>query len=216
MPGRPDCVKRIVFDFAGVLFHWQPHELVQRCLPARACDEAAARHWQDQIFQGYVGDWGEFDRGTVSAATLVRRIARRTGLSEHEVQAVVDAVPAELQPMPHSVALLQRLRDAGHALYFLSNMPEPYAAHLEREHAFVGWFNAGMFSSRVHCNKPEPRIFELAAQRFQAEPSSLVFIDDVPANVQAARDAGWNALHFQDAADCERLLRAHGWAFEPP
>ena len=207
-------MKNIVFDFAGVLFHWQPHELLRRCLPARATDEASARHWEAQIFQGYVGDWGEFDRGTVATAELVRRIARRTGLSEPEVQAVVDAVPAELQPMPHTVALLQRLRDAGHALYFLSNMPEPYAVHLEREHAFVGWFDAGLFSSRVHHNKPEPRIFELAAQRFQAAPSSLVFIDDMPANVQAARDAGWNALHFQNAVDCERHLRANRWALD--
>lgn len=204
-------MKKIVFDFAGVLFHWQPHELLQRCLPARATDEASARHWEALIFQGYVGDWGEFDRGTVPTAELVRRITRRTGLSEREVQAVVDAVPAELQPMPHTVALLKRLRDAGHSLYYLSNMPEPYAAHLEREHEFVGWFDAGLFSARVHVNKPEPRIFELAAQRFQAEPSSLVFIDDVPVNVLAARNAGWNALHFQNAADCETQLRAHGW-----
>lgn len=205
-------MKKFVFDFAGVLFHWQPHQLLQRCLPQRATDEASARHWEAQIFQGYLGDWGEFDRGTVATAELVRRIARRTGLLEPEVQAVVNAVPAELQPMPHTVALLRRLRDAGHALFFLSNMPEPYAAHLEREHAFVDWFDAGLFSSRVHFNKPEPQIFALAAQHFQAEPSSLVFIDDVPVNVQAARHAGWNALHFQNAADCESQLRAHGWA----
>lgn len=203
---------RIVFDFAGVLFGWQPTQLLRRCLPARATDEASARRWEAAIFQGYGGDWGEFDRGTVSAAELVRRIASRTGLGRHEVQAVVDAVPAELQPLPESVALLRRLRQAGHSLYFLSNMPEPYAAHLEREHDFVGWFDAGVFSARVQFNKPESRIFELAAQRFKAPPASLVFIDDVPANVQAARAAGWQALHFRDATTCEIELRENGWA----
>ena len=56
---------RIVFDFAGVLFHWQPHRLVLRDLPHHAKDEAAARLLAEAIFQGYGGDWAEFDRGRI-------------------------------------------------------------------------------------------------------------------------------------------------------
>ncbi len=202
----------IVFDFAGVLFHWQPYRLVQRELPHLAGDEAAARRWAEAIFQGYGGDWAEFDRGRVEVPELVRRISARTGLSPAQVQAVVDAVPAELQPQPQTVALLGRLHAAGHRMYFLSNMPQPYAVHLERENAFIGWFVDGVFSARVHLIKPEPQIFALAARRFGVPPEQLVFIDDVAANVQAARHAGWNAVHFVDAADCEEQLRRHGWA----
>ena len=80
----------------------------------RIASEADARHWMGQIFQSYGGDWGDFDRGTVEPAALVQRIARRTGLSEAEVQRVVDAVPHELQPQPATVALLRQL----HALVF--------------------------------------------------------------------------------------------------
>lgn len=203
---------KIVFDFAGVLFHWQPYRLVQRELPRHAKDEAAARLLADAIFQGYGGDWAEFDRGRVEVPELVRRIAARTGLPPGEVRAVVDAVPAELQPQPATVALLQRLRDAGRQLFFLSNMPQPYAEHLEREHAFVGWFADGVFSARVNLIKPEADIFALAARRFGVPPAQLVFIDDMPVNVEAARRAGWNALQFVDATDCEAQLRRHGWA----
>jgi putative hydrolase of the HAD superfamily len=202
---------RIVFDFAGVLFRWQPLDLLMRELPLHATDEASARRLAEDIFQGYGGDWAEFDRGTTSVGELVRRIAARTGLHAEEVQSVVDAVPDELQPMPDTVALLQRLHRAGRRLHYLSNMPHPYADHLEREHAFVGWFESGVFSARVQQIKPEPAIFELAARRFQADPAQLVFIDDVPGNVQAARHCGWNALHFVDAADCEAQLRVQGW-----
>lgn len=203
---------KIVFDFAGVLFNWQPQALLRRQLPQRAGDDAAAQHWVTGIFQGYGGDWGEFDRGTLGAPELVRRIAARTGLHEHEVQAVVDAVPHELQPMPHSVALLRRLHEAGRRLFYLSNMPQPYAEHLEREHDFVAWFEDGVFSARVRHIKPEPEIYAIAAQRFRADPAQLVFIDDVAGNVRAAQQAGWNALHFVDAAQCEAQLREHGWA----
>jgi putative hydrolase of the HAD superfamily len=207
MPGTT----RIVFDFAGVLFHWQPLDLLQRELPLRATDEVAARRLAQDIFQGYGGDWGEFDRGTLAVPELVRRIAARTGLQPEEVQAVVDAVPGELRPIPDTVALLRRLHRAGRRLHYLSNMPHPYADHLEREHAFVGWFESGVFSARVQRVKPQPEIFDLAARRFQADPAQLIFIDDVLGNVQAARRCGWNALHFVDAADCEAQMRALRW-----
>lgn len=201
---------RIVFDWAGVLFHWQPQRLVQRTLPEHVPDEAAAKRWVHDIFQGYGGDWAAFDRGVVEVPALVARIAARTGLSEAEVQRVVNAVPAELQPMPDTVALLCRLHAHGRRLHFLSNMPMPYADHLEREHDFLRCFESGVISARVQQIKPERGIFDTAARLFGARPAELLFIDDVPDNVLAARRAGWQALQFVDAADCEAQLRARG------
>ena len=203
--------KKIVFDFAGVLFRWHPETMLQRELPHRATDAASAAHWKREIFQGYEGDWGEFDRGTVEVPALVQRIARRTGLTPAEVQRVVDRVPQELQPIAETVQWLRELREAGRRLFFLSNMPEPYAAHLERENEFVGWFEQGVFSARVRFNKPEREIFDLAARRFEAEPADLVFMDDHEPNVEMARSLGWNAFVFRDAAQARAELAASGW-----
>ncbi len=203
--------RHFVFDFGGVLFNWQPHELLRRTLPRQASDDASARHWVEQVFQNYAGDWGEFDRGTVSPSELVQRIAQRTGLAAADVRGMVDAVPAELQPLSASVALLARLRHAGHRLFYLSNMPLPLAEHLERSHDFLAWFETGVFSSRVRHIKPEPAIYALAERRFGVPAASLMFIDDTERNVHAARAAGWNALHFVDATTCEAELREQGW-----
>ena len=213
-PARPDpsrLHKHFVFDFGRVLFNWQPAALLRQALPARVVDEASAAHWVAQVFQSYGGDWGEFDRGTVDAGDLVQRISRRTGLAPAEVQAVVDAVPAALTPIPASVDLLQRLHQPGRPMFYLSNMPAPYADHLEREHGFVRGFTAGVFSSRVKLIKPEAEIFDLSARRFGVAPAELVFLDDHPANVAAARAAGWQALLFSDAAQAEADLRRQGW-----
>lgn len=200
-----------VFDFGRVLFDWQPAALLQRTLPQRAVDGASTAHWVAQVFQGYGGDWGEFDRGTVTPADLVSRIAGRTGLAAAEVQAVVDAVPQALQPIPASVTLLQRLRQPGRPMFYLSNMPAPYADHLERTHDFVRGFDDGVFSARVQLIKPEPAIFDLAASRFGLPPAELLFLDDHAPNIAAARAAGWQALQFHDATQCERDLRQAGW-----
>ena len=200
--------KNIVFDFGGVVFQWRPQELLRRTLPHRAVDEAAARQLVADFFQNYQGDWGRFDRGTIEIPELAPLIAERLGFELGEVQAVIDAVPGELQAQQETVDLLQRLHDKGHRLYFLSNMPEPYAAHLESTHEFFSRFTDGVFSSRVKLIKPEPEIFALATQRFGIDPSQTVFIDDVAANVEIARAHGWHAIQFITAKQVEADLAA--------
>jgi len=199
-----------VFDFGRVLFDWQPERLLQRLLPTRASDAASTAFWTAQIFQSYGGDWGEFDRGALSPAEVVQRIAGRTGLGEDEVQAVVAAVPGSLQPIAASLALMRRLRRPGQPMFFLSNMPASYADQLEQAHAFVREFDDGVFSARVRLIKPDPAIFQLAAQRFGVAPAELVFLDDHAPNVAAARALGWQALLFTDAAQCRRDLQQAG------
>ncbi len=205
----------IVFDFGGVLFRWTPHEFMPRLLPAHATDAASTHALVLAFFQLFQGDWGDFDRGTVDVDTLAARIAARVGiLTAAEARRVIDAVPDELTPLPGSVDLLHRLHARGHGLYFLSNMPEPYARILEARHGvdFLGLFGGGVFSSRVGVIKPEAAIFELAAQTFGVDPHATVFIDDVAKNLVAASAAvGWRGIHFLDAGQCEaelRLLRA--------
>lgn len=204
-------MKRIVFDLGAVVFRWKPRQMLMRELPQVVTSEAVAAVWEQQVFQAYGGDWGDFDRGTVQIPDLVRRIAQRTGYAAADVQTIVDAVPLELQPMPDSVALIHQLADAGHTLHYLSNMPAPYADVLER-YPFFSRFSGGVFSGRVHHSKPEAAIFQLALAQFGVEPEALVFLDDHAPNVAAARSLGWHALQFSDAAQAKLELVQNAWA----
>lgn len=211
--GRRDATllpMNIVFDFGGVVFNWQPLALLQQTLPQHAADTASARALAARLFQGFVpgSDWADFDLGVVEVDALAARIARRTGLAEAEVLAVVDAIPPHLEPQADTVALMRRLKQAGHRLFYLSNMPAPYADHLERSHDFFAWFDDGIFSARVQLIKPQPEIFHEAARRFGVAPGDLLFIDDVAHNIDIARSLGWQGLHFQGAAACEAALPA--------
>lgn len=205
--------RAVVFDFGGVVFRWQPLQLLQQVLPQHAGDAEAAQSLAERIFQGFRlgSDWAAFDRGTVGTDELVERIAARTGLAADEVRAVVEAVPPHLEVQTGTLALMRSLRDARHPLYYLSNMPAPYADYLERHHAFFTWFEAGLFSARVGLIKPEPAIFERAVSDFGIDPARSIFIDDHAGNVTAARAAGWQALHFTNPQDCEAALKAQGW-----
>ena len=200
----------VVWDFGGVLFRWDPAALVARTLPHRLTDQLNAQHWKEQVFLSYRGEWGDYDRGVTTVPEMVPRIAQRTGLTEREVQAVVDAVPDELQPIADSVRLLTALRERGHRLHYLSNMPAPLAAHLQRRHDFLSLFASGIYSSHVQLTKPDPAIFALAQQRFGGDPADTLFIDDHPENIEAACRHGWHARLFTGPQALAAELRAMG------
>lgn len=58
--------------------------------------------------------------------------------------------------------------------------------------------------------KPDPRIFELACERLGVQPAEMVFVDDVEANIVAAREAGIHAILFKEThqaiADIQAVL----------
>jgi putative hydrolase of the HAD superfamily len=203
--------RAFVFDFGRVVFRWRPEVLVATHFPRHATDAESTRHWVQQVFQAYGGDWGDFDRGTVEPPELARRIAARTGLAEPAIAALIEAAPQELQPLADTVAWIRRLHAQGRPLHYLSNMPEPFAAHFERTHDFMRLFESGVFSSRVQLLKPDRAIFEHAAKAFGRAPENLLFLDDHLPNIVAARAAGWQAVHFVDAAQAEAEVALLGF-----
>ncbi len=192
----------IVFDFGAVVFSWRPEEIVRTLFPVHANTPAAAQRLARAIF--HHADWQEFDRGTLEPAAVIERTALRLQLPEAAVHNLVTGIPEHLAPLPDTVDLLARLRQRREQrgdikLYYLSNMPEPYARVLQQRHTFLGWFDGGLFSGDVKLVKPQPEIFRMLESRYALEPANTVFIDDLVANVEAARAHGWRAIHFESA-----------------
>ena len=205
--------RAVVFDLGAVLFQWQPLQLLQQCVPELAADEERARTLAAQIFESLTpdSDWARFDLGLIAEADLALRIAGRTGVPSASIHRVIDAIPSHLQPQAPTLALLRHLQARGYRLYYLSNMPRPYADHLERCNAFMADFADGIFSCRVGLMKPHAAIFALAERRFGIDPANTLFIDDHADNVAAARRRSWQALQFAEAGQCSAEMQALGW-----
>jgi putative hydrolase of the HAD superfamily len=61
-------------------------------------------------------------------------------------------------------------------------------------------FDAWVISSEVGLRKPDPAIYELAAERLGLEPAACVYVDDLPGNLKPARALGMaTVLHRGDA-----------------
>jgi epoxide hydrolase-like predicted phosphatase len=46
--------------------------------------------------------------------------------------------------------------------------------------------------------KPDPKIYEIALERFGLKPEEVIFVDDFIENVEGAKKLGINAIHFQN------------------
>jgi epoxide hydrolase-like predicted phosphatase len=103
-------------------------------------------------------------------------------------------------------ALRPRYRTA-----ILSNSFVGARAHEEERYGFTSMVDLAIYSHEEGIHKPDPRIFELAIERLGVAPAEIVFLDDVPENVNAARAAGIQAILFANTAraiaDLETLLQ---------
>ena len=203
----------VVFDFGAVLFTWRPVDIVALAFPDRAATQAPAQQLAKDLF-GHE-DWHDYDRGLLEMDAVVERLSNRLALDRDAVLKLVQNIGGCLQPIAETVAVLQALqarRQMGEGvsgLYFLSNMPRPYARELEQKHAFLQHFDGGIFSGDVRLSKPDPAIYQLLQERYQLAPESIVFIDDLQANVQAAHALGWQGIHLTEPQTLSNTLRSH-------
>jgi epoxide hydrolase-like predicted phosphatase len=71
---------------------------------------------------------------------------------------------------------------------------------------FEDAFDVLIISAEVGLMKPDHRIYELALQHMQVSPGQSVMVDDMPANVAAAKDLGMHGIVFKDATQVQREL----------
>jgi len=93
---------------------------------------------------------------------------------------------------PESAELLTGLVDAGVRLGVLSNAPAALAAAV-RAAAWSAPIDVLVFSADLGLIKPDPAIYAAADEAYGTVPADVVFFDDKPDNVAAARAHGWDA-----------------------
>ena len=192
------AMMNIVFDLGAVLVGWEPARLLQAHFPERTPTPEAAGALARAFFQHE--DWLNFDCGIRSVEEVVARTSARLALPADRVHDLVAPLGERLEPIRESVELLTGLKarrdERGDVrLYYLSNMPVPYARALQRRMAFFAHFDGGIFSGDVKLIKPHSEIYELLAWRHGLDPAQTLFIDDTAANVEAARALGWRVIH---------------------
>ena len=88
----------------------------------------------------------------------------------------------------------------------LTNAGTDFRATFSRAFQLEKIVDEVIISAEEGIAKPDPDIFLLAASRLGVDPQEAVFFDDMPENVDGARQAGMQAFHHTDARQTMQAL----------
>ncbi|SHK29062.1 putative hydrolase of the HAD superfamily [Pseudonocardia thermophila] len=175
----------VVFDLGDVLV---PSTGVLPALAAEIgveLERLTAAYWPGRLAYDLGGDDTAYWTGVLRALDVApepQLITRLTALDA----AKWSALPAQ------SARLISGLDADGVRLGVLSNAPAPLAAAV-RAAEWSRRIDVLVFSAEVGLAKPDPAIYAAADEAYGTAPQDVVFFDDRPANVEAARAHGWAA-----------------------
>lgn len=135
-----------------------------------------------------------------------REIMQRDDLSHHLRTLLLDLVNVMFKPdlfaetmQEHTGSrLLSILPKQGIKLYLMSNYNGEAFDHVrDKFNDMLRMFDDVMISGNEGIMKPQREIYELAMRRWNVgDPSTVLYIDDDALNVKAARNIGFNAIHY--------------------
>src|SRR5262249_37093249 len=111
------------------------------------------------------------------------------------------------EPMSGADAFIASAQRNGIPLWCLSNDVARWSAQLRVRFALDRALAGAVISSDVGCRKPDAAIFRALLERCGFRADELLFVDDRPANVDAAAALGIRA-HLFDAAGFDPLHAA--------
>ena len=82
------------------------------------------------------------------------------------------------------------------------------AREAERHWGFEAMTDDIVYSHEVGLAKPDPAVYALTAERLGVRPEAIAFLDDVPANVEAAVACGWRAVRHESTPASIQAMEA--------
>lgn len=186
-----DAVDAVVFDVGNVLIRFDPPALLRRHLPD--CET----QWPlltERVFRSAY--WPMIDRGTLSLSEAADLMTGPHEELREPIARLMRDWPDLQELMPEGLAVLEACRARGKKTYVLSNYNHEAFPVIRDKFGFFKGFDGMTVSSFIHLNKPEPAIYRCLTDTYGLDPARLLFIDDSPANVEAALNLGWNALCY--------------------
>jgi len=103
-------------------------------------------------------------------------------------------------------AAIQTLRKQGIQCCLATSQECGRALYMREVMGFHNIFDALFISCEIGCKKPDPAFFRHIQKHLGLDGGTLLFLDDRPENVEAARKFGWNAELYTDFPAFEAFL----------
>jgi HAD superfamily hydrolase (TIGR01509 family) len=166
----------LILDAMGVLY--QAGDDVAELLVPFVHRHGTASRSAEEIDRDYIAaSLGQMELGEFWARMGVDAVREDEYLAGHRL---IDG----------TLAALPRLKSRYGHLACLSNDVSRWSLKLRRQFGLEAWIDTWFISGDLGLRKPSPDIYRHAIDRLGVAPPEIVFVDDRPRNLDAARDVG--------------------------
>jgi len=199
-------IKTIIFDLGGVIVPLdfpKGYAALAKICPYDA-DEVKRRIQATNLAD-------QLEMGRVTPEEFARAIGRAIGIeaSCEEFRGLWSEIFLPGTLIPES--LVEQLH-SNYRLLLLSNTNAVHFPYIQQHYPLLRHMDELILSYELGVMKPDPRIYAEAVARAGCRAGECFFTDDMEVNVEAARQAGLDAVRFESAEQLSRELRARGVA----
>lgn len=199
----------LYFDLGNVLLTFDQQVACRQVAALTGLTEPQVSH---ALFDSGLQD--RYERGELTSREFYDAFCTATGVRPDDAafhHAHSDMFALNIRIVP----VVAHLWAAGYRLGILSNTCDAHWEYIAdgRFKAVREFFPVRALSYELHCSKPEPAIYQRAAEAAGVAPDRIFFVDDRPENVAGARHAGWDAVRYESPQSLAQALRARGLTF---
>jgi len=204
-----NSVQAILFDY-GMVLSASPDPIAwQRMLRITGFDEYIFHH-------GYWTPRHAYDRGDLNAIEYWQKVAAAgdATFTPEQTKFLIDAdVDLWTQPNLPMIDWAQRLQRTGIRTGILSNIGDAMTEGLLKTLPWLNGFYHCTWSYALRLAKPEIAIYQAASAALDTPAVQILFIDDKQENIEAAREAGMQAIQYRDHASFEQEMEERGLGY---
>ncbi len=196
------AIRAVVFDIGGVLEITPRTGWVEKW-------EARLHLKPGKLDERLMDVWRAGTLGTISEEEVEKRIGEIMGMDRGQVAALMADLWEEylgelnVELAAYFASLRPRYQTA-----ILSNSFAGARGKEQERYQFAEICDHLIYSHEEGMVKPERRIFELTCERLGVQPAEIVFLDDVEANIAAAREFGMQAILFRETKEAIAAIQA--------
>lgn len=190
-------INTIIFDIGSVLVQQVPLEISLRqenpkFIPEELIDQLV------KIWCSSGTEQGSLEEQITIACIKASEYGIKGPLKQYMKYIALESL-RNIERCDYTIPMLRSLKMAGYKLYILSNWGKWHFEELQKRdefREFLQYFDGGIVSYQVGLKKPDRKIYEVLIDKYNIDPTSAVFYDDKPENIQTAKEVGLNAVVF--------------------
>jgi putative hydrolase of the HAD superfamily len=194
--------KAIGFDYGGVIAGISSAEFYSRIINFLNVDP--------QIFKEVYYKFNKLvNTNVLTPADFWKKILEELNISNKydELIKFVQGLPIEIDEQV--LGLVDQLKTNGYKIGLLSNNTLD-AAKQFRDTGFANHFDVALVSAEIGFSKPDPKAFQIFADRLGVEVGELIFIDDTEKSLSTAKEVGYYPILFTDYESLIEKLKSIG------